>query len=224
MSTQNGDIKAKRQCWECQKRRLVCDLTLPSCTKCIKAGKTCPGYNEQKPLRWNQTGQVTSKQKKKNAHPKIYSLSFQTKDIQIRTKVELAVTDAPNEVVMERNEALLDILSSKWGGREGPWTDKMSKNFQGPAIELYYEHVQALLDITFRQGKRRVVEEIVERGLRGEAESMLPNVPHPLKALGYLLQYVRSNDLPIYHGLATETSEVVQAIDYCTSFPNPKLP
>jgi hypothetical protein len=35
-NTESGEDKATRQCWECLKRRLVCDHTLPHCKKCQK--------------------------------------------------------------------------------------------------------------------------------------------------------------------------------------------
>lgn len=40
-----------KQCWECLKRRLVCDFSGPSCRKCRKRGVDCPGYGP-KPLVW----------------------------------------------------------------------------------------------------------------------------------------------------------------------------
>ncbi|KAF2107717.1 fungal-specific transcription factor domain-containing protein [Lophiotrema nucula] len=61
---------AKRQCWECLKRRLVCDYTQPSCKKCINAGRECPGYDEKKPLKWLDPGRVTSKSKNKSRQRK----------------------------------------------------------------------------------------------------------------------------------------------------------
>ncbi|KAH7091343.1 fungal-specific transcription factor domain-containing protein [Paraphoma chrysanthemicola] len=71
--TTSGEPKATRQCWECLKRRLVCDHTLPHCKKCQKAGKECPGYDEQKPLQWVEPGKVTSRRRKKNSPPTIYT-------------------------------------------------------------------------------------------------------------------------------------------------------
>lgn len=50
----------RRQCWECARRRLVCDNTRPSCTKCTKSGVECPGYGKSKPLKWLEPGQVLS--------------------------------------------------------------------------------------------------------------------------------------------------------------------
>ena len=58
-------LPPKRQCWECLRRRLVCDFALPSCKKCQKAGKACPGYGPQKPLQWLAPGKVTSRRSKK---------------------------------------------------------------------------------------------------------------------------------------------------------------
>lgn len=52
---------AKRQCWACIKKRLVCDYTRPACKKCKSAGIDCPGYNQKKPLKWLETGKVTSR-------------------------------------------------------------------------------------------------------------------------------------------------------------------
>ena len=41
-----------KHCWECRRRRLVCDSTRPACNRCRKNRVTCPGYTETKPLRW----------------------------------------------------------------------------------------------------------------------------------------------------------------------------
>ncbi|KAF2264139.1 hypothetical protein CC78DRAFT_560443 [Lojkania enalia] len=55
----------KRQCWECLRRRLVCDFGQPACKKCTSSGKECPGYDEKKPLKWLDPGKVTSKSRKR---------------------------------------------------------------------------------------------------------------------------------------------------------------
>ncbi|KAL5611133.1 hypothetical protein FOBRF1_007250 [Fusarium oxysporum] len=47
-------------CWECSKRRLVCDLGTPKCRKCRVRGVDCSGY-EHKPLQWMRPGQTRSK-------------------------------------------------------------------------------------------------------------------------------------------------------------------
>ena len=48
----------KKHCWECRRRRLVCDSKQPECGRCHKDGVTCPGYGAKKPLRWLEPGQV----------------------------------------------------------------------------------------------------------------------------------------------------------------------
>ena len=56
-----GSSNLQRRCWECLRRRLVCDLKRPACGKCNRAGILCPGYGEQKPLTWLRPGTVKSK-------------------------------------------------------------------------------------------------------------------------------------------------------------------
>lgn len=53
----------KRHCWECLRRRIVCDFTQPTCKKCLQAGVQCPGYGDKKParLRWLSPGKVASR-------------------------------------------------------------------------------------------------------------------------------------------------------------------
>lgn len=55
------------QCWECRRRRLVCDGTQPVCTKCRTARIVCPGYADKKPLTWLAPGQVMSRARRKKA-------------------------------------------------------------------------------------------------------------------------------------------------------------
>ncbi|KAL2856492.1 fungal-specific transcription factor domain-containing protein [Aspergillus pseudoustus] len=44
----------KRHCWECRRRKLVCDFTWPGCNRCARSGVNCPGYGETPPLRIKQ--------------------------------------------------------------------------------------------------------------------------------------------------------------------------
>lgn len=55
----------QRSCWECSRRRLVCDEDRPTCRKCRDAGIVCPGYSGAKPLRWLAPGRVTARIRKK---------------------------------------------------------------------------------------------------------------------------------------------------------------
>ncbi|OKL56122.1 hypothetical protein UA08_08707 [Talaromyces atroroseus] len=52
----------KRHCWECRRRRLVCDFTRPECNRCSRAGIVCPRYGDTKPLslKWLVPGVVQS--------------------------------------------------------------------------------------------------------------------------------------------------------------------
>lgn len=52
-------------CWECRRRRWVCDSAEPSCTACKKAGIKCPGYGEVKPVTFLPPGQVLSRPRRR---------------------------------------------------------------------------------------------------------------------------------------------------------------
>ncbi|WPH04213.1 Hypothetical protein R9X50_00710200 [Acrodontium crateriforme] len=59
-------------CWECRRRRWVCDSAEPSCAACKKAGIKCPGYGEAKPVTFLPPGQVLSRPRrrpKRNNNP-----------------------------------------------------------------------------------------------------------------------------------------------------------
>lgn len=57
----SGPPAPKRHCWECLRRRLVCDSAQPVCRKCHDAGVVCPGYDDKKPLKWVTTGRISSR-------------------------------------------------------------------------------------------------------------------------------------------------------------------
>lgn len=61
------DRHERQQCWECRRRRLVCDGTQPVCTKCRAARIVCPGYADKKPLTWLAPGQVMSRNRRKKS-------------------------------------------------------------------------------------------------------------------------------------------------------------
>ncbi|KAH6695287.1 hypothetical protein F5X68DRAFT_29534 [Plectosphaerella plurivora] len=42
--------KPSRDCHLCRQRRVKCDLGRPSCQRCIKYGKPCPGYRDEQDL------------------------------------------------------------------------------------------------------------------------------------------------------------------------------
>ncbi|KAI4622302.1 hypothetical protein J4E83_005044 [Alternaria metachromatica] len=66
----------------------------------------------------------------------------------------------------------------------------------------------------FEIGGRARIEEIVEKGLHEEAESLLRSGRDPLQRLKRLLAFLSMQDVPLYDDLMDETSEVVQAVQY----------
>lgn len=67
-TSETGEVALKpdssRWCWECRRRRLVCDCTRPVCNKCKATGVVCPGYEDKKPLTWLAPGKVLSRTRK----------------------------------------------------------------------------------------------------------------------------------------------------------------
>ncbi|KAK4243356.1 hypothetical protein C7999DRAFT_18284, partial [Corynascus novoguineensis] len=66
-SESTPDVTERQQCWECRRRRLVCDGTQPVCTRCRAARIVCPGYADKKPLTWLAPGQVMSRTRRKKS-------------------------------------------------------------------------------------------------------------------------------------------------------------
>lgn len=64
LTSRTKETGQRRQCWECTRRRLVCDSTKPHCNKCRVSGTECPGYGERKPLKWLAPGKVKSRNRK----------------------------------------------------------------------------------------------------------------------------------------------------------------
>ncbi|OHF03955.1 C6 zinc finger domain-containing protein [Colletotrichum orchidophilum] len=67
--TQTGPSNGRRHCWECQRRRLVCDSARPVCSKCKTSGVVCPGYEDKKPLTWLAPGKVKTRTWKRKSPP-----------------------------------------------------------------------------------------------------------------------------------------------------------
>ncbi|OIW24740.1 hypothetical protein CONLIGDRAFT_685687 [Coniochaeta ligniaria NRRL 30616] len=60
---------SSKWCWECRRRRLVCDCTRPVCNKCKTTGVVCPGYEDKKPLTWLAPGRVLYRPRKPRGRP-----------------------------------------------------------------------------------------------------------------------------------------------------------
>lgn len=68
-----------------------------------------------------------------------------------------------------------------------------------------------------RMGSQKNIKAVVERGQAWEAAMLLQSDKDPLEKLRRLLWVMETNQLPSYEYLSNETSEVVQAVNYCTS-------
>ena len=244
---ESGEKKANRQCWECLKRRLVCDHALPHCKKCTKAGKDCPGYDEQKPLQWVQPGNVTSRRRKKDSPPKEYTI--RPRDPERVVSIIPSLHDASFEGSSKSDSSEIVTLD------ESPileWPIVEEPHITPEAIELYKCQLAALLvhedkatwwhSLTAEEqtehitlmaaetaagsgvgerimwiGSQRKLKEVVERGQYWEAAILLQSSRDPLAKLQRLLWIMEMNRLPSYDYLSNETCEVVQAVNYCMS-------
>lgn len=59
---------APKPCWTCVRRRVKCDLGLPTCFKCRRHDRECSGYGSNKPVIW--TG-VACRKKAKSRKPSV---------------------------------------------------------------------------------------------------------------------------------------------------------
>lgn len=59
----------RKRCWDCVRRRLVCDLGRPACNRCQTAGFTCSGYGDKKPVQFLAPGVVLSRPRKGKCGP-----------------------------------------------------------------------------------------------------------------------------------------------------------
>lgn len=237
--TENGEKKATRQCWECLKRRLVCDHTLPHCKKCIKAGKECPGYDEQKPLQWVEPGKVTSRRRKKDIPSKVYSI--RPKDQKIVSSpycnksglldtttagydLPLSLVPDPDAPQIRQEDidfhkcqlafALLKVENKTWSN------SRTSDEREEHLTKTASNHAAGanVADRILKLGGRRKIEAVLRRGDAWEATLLLGTAREPLKRLQRLLWFMETHDLPIYDYLSNDTCEVVQAVEYCRFF------
>ncbi|KAI4605007.1 hypothetical protein J4E83_010878 [Alternaria metachromatica] len=241
--TRTGDSVAARQCWECFKRRLVCDRTLPLCRKCAKTGKECPGYNDQKPLQWVEPGHVTIRPKKKSKECRPPTSAIRTAN---SARLAPAIPNGPVADPGESRDASLPELLGQ-GGRSGLVSEELQLTPE--AIELSKSQLANLLveedkpawwrDLDIEKqvdpielttakagagcgvgerimciGNKDQIKEVVERGQHWEAALLLQSNQRPLAKIQRLLQIMEMNRLPSYDFLSDETHDVVQAVNY----------
>lgn len=192
----HGADKASRQCWECVKRRLVCDFTLPHCRKCTKNGKECPGYGDQKPVQWVQIGKVTSRRRRKE------SPSTAQLNAKIRTQSRSPRASSVADKSVENSE----------------YIRKLADEFDNVIFKYRLDgNVQEVFSNTSRRA--------IEKALAGHKRSRNvkpPGAPvDPLDRLALALKVMNMERIPAYE-LRSETNEVVESIEYCM-FETPPL-
>jgi hypothetical protein len=252
---ESGEEKATRQCWECLKRRLVCDHTLPHCKKCIKAGKECPGYDKRKPLQWVEPGKVTSRRRNKDSPPKVYAIRPRDSEPIAPTLASPLVLSSDNSSKSDPTETVTqdEHLTLGWELFGYPEHHVVEEpQVIAEAVELYESQLAALLvhkekaawwhsmtdeeqaehiatvaaeaaagvgvgQQIMRIGCQKNIRAVVERGQAWEAAMLLRSNKDPIERLKRLLWIMDMNQLPSYEHLSNETSEVVQAVNYCKS-------
>ena len=219
--SKSGAKKATRQCWACLKRRLVCDHTLPHCEKCQKAGKECPGYDEQKPLQWIQPGKVNSRPRTKNIPPKIYTAPAARKDhnpANAETSSPLSSISSDDNVESQQLAIKLALRTWKPGTR-AYWGYSEENHDQLVKLSLTIAADLKISDRFVSHGGRAKIEEVVSKKLYKEAAKLVRSKEEPLQRLERVLGFMRSQEIPYYNYLSDETSQVVQAVNYCRFSP-----
>lgn len=242
--SESGEKKANRQCWECLKRRLVCDRTLSQCKKCIKASKDCPGYDEQKPLQWVEPGKVTSRRRKKEGAPKVYTIRARDKESVASTVPVLPTATSQKSDSPDLSESVPRDESSSF-----EWPIMLERRLSPEAFELYNNQLSSLLvqednaawwhSLTTEERKEHttmmaletsanlaLADCLMQIGSKGKLKKILedkewklemlfPSDRDPLAKLQRLLWIMEMNQLPSYDHLSNESCEVVQAVTYC---------
>lgn len=223
--TGSGDEKATRQCWECHKRRLVCDYTLPHCKKCQKAGKECPGYDEQKPLQWVEPGKVTSKRRKKDSPSKVYVVAC-TAQKETSSEMPQDRTSSPpalpvGKVVREKSEFKFnpkawDLPDEEvWWGYPSSTAEERRFGVEMIKSTKIIEQIGKMS----RLASRKRIERVVRYGLHEEASEIMQTEKNSLKKLENMLYHMHMHNLPVYDYLTNDTSDVVQAVNFCMQVP-----
>ncbi|RYP72286.1 hypothetical protein DL771_004260 [Monosporascus sp. 5C6A] len=103
------DAKTKH-CWECRRRRLVCDFARPNCRKCQLRGVECPGYGSKKPLKWVQPQQVNAKGPEKMVVPRT-----------VKPEVDRQISAVFEAVEYYNAHIAPDLVATGVGGPQNPY-------------------------------------------------------------------------------------------------------
>lgn len=139
----------------------------------------------------------------------------------------MSSTCGKNTVVFEPGDREL-VFTGQTISPKSDWVHRVQDNQNKLRRKLAYAQAIVADDVNriFRDGGRTRIKEIVSHGLHEEAAAMLRTEDQPLKKLQRLLVFMHELDLPRYDFLSDETSQVVQAVQYCKSsflLPNGKI-
>lgn len=182
-----------RQCWECLRRRWVCDAARPVCNKCRAAGIVCPGYSDQKPLTWLAPGRVTSR----------------TRRQQPRTDNRRKRPDSPpaKHAATRKSKVANDVSdrSESHGRKEGQGAEVTMRGADGSHADLSGALISARSPLIIANGSGS------GSGSRaGGAASELATVN-----IETLFIVTRCSKL------RTDVCDIAEAVQYCTSFLHP---
>jgi hypothetical protein len=188
MKPTNDIETANRQCWDCLKRRLVCDFSLPHCKKCVKAGRQCSGYDKKKPLQWVESGQILSRK---------------------RCKAPSKERGSTMRVPPSKNVPGKESSSDENSDGATSLTKEYIELANTATIKDIDDDLMSLAD-------RITIELVVSEHRHEEAQKIMKKAKTPEKAmesLEHVLRWMKQEDLPSYD-LRDDTCEIVQAVHY----------
>lgn len=191
--------KANRQCWDCLKRRLVCDFTLPHCKKCLKNGRQCSGYDEKKPLQWVETGHVLSRKRRKA--PRAHVLNVTASGLCSTTTARIEFSDDVERAASSDNKNAVDDVP-------------LNKSAYGCLIDVAPDTTS--LGTVLELADRLTLKLIITEKRKDEAHRILNKARSPeqaLKAIERLIYVLERENIPTYD-LRTDASDAVQAVHY----------
>jgi hypothetical protein len=184
---------------------------LPHCMKCRKNGKECPGYNDHKPLQWVANGVVTSRRGKKDSTANKVKTGLEPEPFESATTA-LALGAVRDKRHGDNHWNLLTREKSS-NSTEGKGSVTVNNVLQN--IGFRTTQGVEILQRIFAIGGRSKLEEVVATRNHEKAATMVKTSQQPLKILESVLALIHTEQLPNYSLLSDETSEVVQAVNYC---------
>jgi hypothetical protein len=161
---------------------------------------------------------VTSRRRKKDSPPKIYSASSSPGDQSIR-KVEPSpdMTSPTDEDDVAVEPIGFESMYAEWKIETGAFDAYAGYKQRMNLHESAFKHLATAKEAAriFETYGRAKLEEVVAKGSTTEAEKILRSKRDPLNRVKRLIKVLHYYDLPAYDFLSSETCAVVQAVQYC---------